>query len=136
MQDCDKLFSLPKSTLLILFEEDGAPNNIKLSCGSCYTRLYPAQARPCCPTSLILSLLGFHSSLLSVVSHVLSSPRQTSNILHPGSSRCSSFPTMSFRAASLVAYAFQHPLSRRMRQPWMTCSSFTPLVLHANNKPC
>jgi len=41
MQDCDKVFSLPKSTLPILFEEDGALSNIKLLCYCCLHQIIP-----------------------------------------------------------------------------------------------
>jgi hypothetical protein len=77
-------------------------------------------------------LVGFHSSLLSVRSHVLSSPYQTSNILHLGPSRYSIFRTIPFVASKFVlpcclmgCIHLPTSLSSQIRRPWITCSSLT-----------
>jgi hypothetical protein len=118
---------------LSCFKEDGAPSNIKLSCYCYHTRLYPTQARPCCPTPLILSLLGLNPLSSLFRSHVLLTSSKFQYLLL-GSFGCSMPRTMSFRAASLVACASNIPIPSD--PPTLDdMLTFTPIVLHAYNKP-
>lgn len=128
-------YSLPKSTLPILFEEDGAPSNIKLSCCCCLHQIIPSLGKAMLSISTHPVWLDFILLSFSVRSHVLSSPCQTSNILHLGSSRCSVFRTMSFVASKFAlpcclmgCVRLPTSLSSQIRRLWMTCSSFTPVT--------
>ena len=118
---------------LSFFEENCAPSN-KLSCCYCYAKLYPTHARPCCPTPLILSLLALilDSSPLgrTCSPHLVEVPIFCfSNFL----AVLRSYDVLPCRLIGCVCLPAS--LSRRIRRPWVTCSSFTPVVLHAYNKP-